>query len=296
MDYQEFVSSVTGFLRESLPCGTKLELIPLEKNNGIIMDGLSVRREGQKVAPTIYLESYYRDYREGRSLRGIYDQILECCEDDSFEEIGRSGFFEDYRRLRDCVFYKLVNAQKNKELLKEVPHLPFLNLAIVFYCLLTDTPMGNATILIRNSHLKLWNVSLGELYRDAKENGERVLPARLQSMSEMIRELSGDDEEIAELGVPMYVLTNSRKTFGAACLLYEGMLKVCADKLSGGFYLLPSSVHEVILIPVSAVENKQELADMVRDINRTQVRSTEVLSDNIYLYSPVSGQLTLVEA
>ena len=72
---------MTGFLRESLPGGTKLQMIPLEKNNGVIMDGLSIRKEGKRVAPMIYLDAWYREYLDGRSLRGICDQILECCEE-----------------------------------------------------------------------------------------------------------------------------------------------------------------------------------------------------------------------
>ena len=295
MNYQEFIGSVTGFLRESLPCGTKLELLPLEKNNGVIMDGLSIRRQGQRIAPTIYMDAYYREYLDGRSLKYICDQILECCEDTSIEEKFDMDFFTDYRQLKATEVYKLINAEKNRELLKKIPHLPFLDLAIVFYCLLTDTPVGNATVLIHNSHMKLWKISCSDLYRDAKENSVKLLPARLQSMSEVISELSEGMEEPEETGVPMYVLTNSRKALGAACILYDGILKSCADRLEEAFYLLPSSIHEVIMVPVSAVSDERELVSMVRDINRTQVRSTEILSDNIYLYSPDSGKVTLIE-
>lgn len=293
MNYQEFVGSVTGFLRESLPCGTRLELIPLEKNNGVVMDGLSIRRKGQSVAPTIYLEAYYRDYLDGRSLRGIYDQILECCGDGSFEENFDAEFFRDYGRLRPTVVYKLISRRRNEELLTRIPHLPYLDLAIVFYCLLSDTPVGHATVLIHNSHMELWGVGLSDLYRDAKENVKRLLPAKLESMSEVIKELSGGMDEPEDTGVPMYVLTNVRKSLGAACILYDGVLRMCAEKLEGAFYLLPSSVHEVILLPACAVEDRRELRDMVREINATQVRSTEVLSDSVYLYSPESGQLSL---
>ena len=114
-------------------------------------------------------------------------------------------------------------------------------------------------------------------------------------MAEVIRELSGGMEEPEDTGVPMYVLTNVQKSLGAACILYRDMLKTCADRFGEAFYVLPSSVHEVILVPASAVENQKELIAMVRDINQTQVRDTEILSDNIYLYSPVSGNLTLIE-
>ena len=295
MNYQEFVGSVTGLLRESLPCGTKLEMIPLEKNNGVIMDGLSIRQQGQKVAPMIYMDAYYREYLGGRSLKGICDQILECCGDQSFENEFDLDFFMDYGKIRSTVVYKLVNAEKNRELLTRVPHLPFLDLAIVFYCLLADTPVGSATVLIHNSHMEFWKIGCSNLYRDAKENAERLLPARLESMSSVIRELSDGADEPEDTGIPMYVLTNQRRAFGAACILYDGVLKSCADRMGEPFYMLPSSIHEVIMVPASVVQDEKELTAMVRDINRTQVRSTEVLSDNIYLYSPVSDHLTLIE-
>ena len=92
--------------------------------------------------------------------------------------------------------------------------------------------------------MKLWKVTCSDLYRDAKANTEKLLPARLESMAEVIRELSGGMEDPEEVGVPMYVLTNSQKALGAACILYEGVLKSCADRLGGAFYMLPSSIHE----------------------------------------------------
>lgn len=295
MNYQEFVGSVTGFLRESLPGGTRLQLIPLEKNNGIIMDGLSVRKEGKRVAPMIYLDSYYREYLDGRSLRGICDQILECCEDSDFEEHFDVDFFRESERVRPTVAYRLINYEKNRELLQEVPHLPFLDLAVIFYSLLTDTPVGHATVLIRNSHLELWGKNTSWLYEAAKENTEKLLPKRLVSMEDMIYELSEGKQEPEYAGVPMYVLTNSRKSFGAACLLYDGVLGECFRRLEESYYLIPSSVHEVILIPASAVGDSRELCALVQEMNRTQVRSTEVLSDTVYLYSEETRRLEMID-
>lgn len=293
MNYQEFVGSVTGFLRESLPYGTELKVVPLEKNNGVVMEGLSIRKSGQSVAPTIYLESYYRDYQAGRSLRNIYDQILECCEDCSFMKQFDADFFSDYRKVRPTLVYKLINYEKNRELLERVPHLPFLDLAIVFYCILNDTPVGNATVLIHNSHMQLWNVGCRQLYQDARQNALRLLPAELDSMTDVIRELSDGTDELEDMGVPMYVLTNKRRTQGAVCILYEGILWECYKCIGEDYYILPSSVHEVILIPQSAVANEAELASMVKDINETQVQNTEVLSNHIYCFSSKSGQISI---
>lgn len=295
MNYQEFVGSVTGFLRDVLPCGTELNLIPLEKNNGVILDGLSIRREGERAAPAIYLDSYYQDYLAGSSLGQIQDTILECCEDLDLSGQFDADFFADYRKVRPTVVYKLIHYEKNRELLKRIPHVPFLDLAVVFYCLLPDTPVGNATVLIYNSHMEYWNISCGELYRDAKHNTPRLLPAEIKTMSQVLFELSDGLDCPEEDQIPMYVLTNSRRALGAACILYDKILMYCAQWLGCGYYLLPSSVHEMILIPKEAVTNERELTAMVRDINQTQVRRTEVLSDQIYFYSPESGQLSMVK-
>lgn len=291
MNYQEFVSSVTGFLREAMPEGTEFNLVSLEKNNGITKEGLSVRKQGRKVAPTIYLEAYYGDFLEGRSIYGICERIMESCEECGFMEDFDVDFFLDYEKIRSTIVYKLINREKNKELLEDVPHLAFLDLALVFYCLLSDTPVGQATVLIHNSHMDLWKVSNGELYRDAKANSARLLPAELKTMGEVIRELSGEESE--EAAVPMYVLTNTSRTLGAVSILYEGMMEACAKKLGGAYYLLPSSIHELILVPKEAVSDQERLVEMVRDINHTQVKNTEVLSDHIYFYLPGSGQLSL---
>ena len=295
MNYQEFVGSVISFLRETLPHGTDFNLIPLEKNNGVILEGLSVQKEGERTAPAIYLDSYYQEYLTGRSLRQIYETILQCCEDNCFSDHFDTDFFMDYRKVRPSIVYKIVNYEKNKELLKQIPYVPFLNLAVVFYCLLPDTPVGNATVLIRNSHIRHWQVTCMELYQDAKMNTPRLLPAEVKSMGEMLLELSNGLDDCGDDGVPMYVLTNSKKTLGAACIMYDNILKYCADCLGSAYYLLPSSIHEVILVPEEAVPDFRELTSMVQDINRTQVLETEVLSDQIYFYRPESGELSIMK-
>lgn len=295
MNYQEFIGSVTGFLRESLPYGTKLERVSLEKNNGVVLDGLAVRRDGQQIAPTIYLDAYYQEYLDGQSLNGIYRDILHCCEEGELPEDFDADFFLDYHRIRPMIVYRLVHRERNRELLKRVPFIPYLDLAIIFSCMLSDSPVGNATIRIDSTHLELWQVTVEDLYEAARENTERLLPAQLRTMSEVIRELScGLD--CPEEDVPMYVLTNRRQMHGAACLLYgEGqLLRACRERLGGGFYVLPSSIHELILVPASVVSDEQMLGTMIREINETQVQPTEVLSDHAYRYMPEYGRLVEV--
>ena len=142
---------------------------------------------------------------------------------------------------------------------------------------------------------KLSEESVAAIRKMQQENTEKLLPKRLVSMEDMIYELSEGKQEPEYAGVPMYVLTNSRKSFGAACLLYDGALGECFRRLEESYYLIPSSVHEVILIPASAVADSRELCALVQEMNRTQVRGTEVLSDTVYLYSEETRRLEMID-
>ena len=228
-------------------------------------------------------------------FRAVFHLLLLCVLLALVISAFRIADFREPERVRPTVAYRLINYEKNRELLQEIPHLPFLDLAVIFYSLLTDTPVGHATVLIRNSHLELWGKNTSWLYEAAKENTEKLLPKRLVSMEDMIYELSEGKQEAEYAGVPMYVLTNSRKSFGAACLLYDGVLGECFRRLEESYYLIPSSVHEVILIPASAVGDSRELCALVQEMNRTQVRSTEVLSDTVYLYSEETRRLEMID-
>ena len=91
----------------------------------------------------------------------------------------------------------------------------------------------------------------------------------------------------------MYVMTNTRGINGAACLLYKNALARFAQKLKQDLFLLPSSVHEVILVPKSDILKKEDLSEMVREINKTEVSPKEVHSDTVYVYDRLSDQLIL---
>ena len=96
-------------------------------------------------------------------------------------------------------------------------------------------------------------------------------------------------------GIPLLVLTNSRRYLGAACILYRGVLERFAKKLGENLYILPSSVHEVILLPETKVNSSKNLLRMVMEVNRTQLAPEEVLSDTVYYYDRKSGKISIYE-
>ena len=93
--------------------------------------------------------------------------------------------------------------------------------------------------------------------------------------------------------VPMYVLSNKSKLNGSGCLFYHNLLHNLCEKLECDLYILPSSIHEVILIPAYDHDSYDELTSMVKEVNSTQLSKEEILSDHVYFYSRETGQISM---
>jgi hypothetical protein len=170
------------------------------------------------------------------------------------------------------------------------------DLAVIFYIVMSKDNGSTATITVRNNLMKLWNVTTEQLYEMAMDNTQRMFRGTVKSMASIMTEMLGNrmDEECAnefydmavgEDEVPMYIATNNIRIDGSVVILYDGLLREFASRVGSDFYILPSSVHETILVPVSEDIQLDYLRDMVREINRTEVAPEEVLSDNVYIYS-----------
>ena len=287
MEFQEFMLAMAHGVQRELPGDVEVRPQAIRKNNGVVLQGLLFHKEGQKSAPTIYLEPYYQAYLKGEDFFELANQILSCYQTYAWEEVPRAEHFLHYETAKETVVYKLVNYRQNAELLKEIPHLPYLDLALVFYSLFVHAPLGPATILIRNTHLDMWGVSHSRLYQVAKENTPRLLRPQISSLWEALDgpEAEGEQSVHQEGRPPFYVLTNQEHVNGAASLLYPDMLERCAALCRGEFFVLPSSVHEVLLLPYSRRIETGKLKAIVREVNQKQVSLQETLSDLVYFYS-----------
>ncbi|MCD8148359.1 MAG: DUF5688 family protein [Clostridiales bacterium] len=291
MTYETFKKAVLNRLSEDIPDPKQISIQSVCKNNGTYLDGLVILENDVNIAPTIYLNYYYEYYRNENSFPAAYERLMEHYRENRTDEHIDVRFFTDFKRTRPRIVLKLVHYEKNRQLLKEVPHIPFLDLAIVFYCYFPiDPKVGNATILIRNSHLDLWNQTAQTLYPLALENSRRLLEPQLHNMNSLLRDILPDsgyptvvvpDDPL----YPMYVLTNKQNMFGAACLLYDNLIRSYAEQFQTDFYLLPSSIHEIILVPATKNDRIQDFSEMVQEVNETQVSAEEFLSDHAYYYS-----------
>lgn len=278
------------------------------KNNGVVLSGITMLQDDNNISPTIYLNKYYEAYENGDiTLRCIVDEVLDTYERNKVNQSVDMRFFMNYERIKDRIIFKLIHAERNKELLKDIPHIRYLDFAIVFQCLISDEMFGNATIMIHNAHLKIWEITENELYEKAIKNTPVLQRYDIKTMKDVLcemmlleemegKEILNKNEYIEDLqdATPMYVLSNRTRVQGASCILYPNILKDFASAVKSDFYILPSSVHEVILLPAQGDEDKEGLKRMVCEVNETQVEREEVLSDSVYYYSQEKGELSIL--
>lgn len=298
MEYKEFVEYIkmnAGYIAGE---GGNITINHVIKNNGCEMDGLVIMEKGKDIAPTIYLDSLYELYTNGENIKSIIRQIELIYEQNKNNVTFDVNILKHFDTIKDKIVYKVVNYRSNEKLLEQVPHKRILDLAVVFYCLLDNEYGRSATALIYNNNLKNWNVTIDDVYKAALKNTPDLLHSKISSMAALFEKcgvnVDGEEVDLKDY-VPsdMYVLTNESKLNGAACILYENVLYDFAQKLGAALYILPSSVHEVILLPKLSVFEKDELVNMVKEVNTEGVAADEVLSDHVYEYNRTERLITM---
>lgn len=258
------------------------KIVEVDKNNGVRLTGIALMEEGENVHTVTYLEEPYRRYREGTGIEELAGEIMASHEEQRVEL--DMTFFRDYGKVKGRIYIRLVNYEKNRELLKKIPYIRWLDLAAVFYYAMDWDDKADASILLYHSHLAMWGKTEEEIRRIAERNMERDMPGRLTPLREMIRERMGIETGISEEGPELYVLTNRENRSGAAAVLYSGEIKKLADRLQCDLLILPSSIHELLVLRDDHIREDRVYAEMVKQVNETVLEPQEFLSDSLYRY------------
>ncbi|MBR1854030.1 MAG: hypothetical protein IJ794_12960 [Lachnospiraceae bacterium] len=281
-----FAEAVSRNISKRMGEPYEVKLQEVRKNNGVLLQGLIILSKEKNLSPTIYLNSFWEMYISGTSLERILGMIIEVYEQNIPSKSVDMSFFREFEKVRPKICYKLVNTRRNRALLEQVPHVELLDLSLCFYYAYADQALGEGIILIRNDHMGMWNCTTEMLMREAVDNTPRLYPKKLFQMGEIMREYTGEQFE-----VPMKVLTNSVKCNGATSIVYPGVLKEIAEQIGENLYILPSSIHEVILLPAGECNDEDKLKEMIHEVNRACVEPEEVLSDSLYFYDYQKNRL-----
>jgi len=304
MDFDEFKEQVAKEVKRFLPekyDNAEITLQEVTKNNDQQLTGLMIKTEDTNIAPNIYLEGYFEQYQDGKDIEDIVRNIADVRVKHEMSQDFDVSKLTDFDQVKDHIICKLVNAEMNTDYLADKPHTIVEDLAVIYAIDLGGSNDGHMTAPITDRLLESYGITEQELHDIAIHNlAESQI--EFKTMRDVLVDMmfpdgiqEGDPRAFMlppeEENPSMYVLSNSDKLNGAAAILDSKTMEDISEKLGGDFIVLPSSIHEVIVLPVNEDMDRQTLEAMVQDVNAGQVAPEERLSDHVYMYDSQAKEL-----
>lgn len=290
MKFEEFKMKLRDDLPGVLPEGMQNVIIDFkyaEKLQDHSYNGMVVRPEGQATGLSIDIDRFYNAYMNGTT----YEECLHVAGAVVSENLLKMpeynmSQFNNYESVKDYLSIQVVSTELSKDMLEKIPHKEIEDLSIVYRLVIHSDQNSSQSILITNNMLEGYGISAEQLHADAIKIAPEFQPAEVRSMVDVIGDMMGDefqgDTEL--LDINMYVASNPNRNMGAGIIAYPDFMEQAAEMLNGDFYVLPSSIHEVLLIVDNGEMCTSELEKMVREVNETMLSPEERLSDYVYHY------------
>lgn len=304
MNNEEFKNEFVEALKENLSergNDVDVKVSTVEKMNQSY-EAITITPEGSNIGMNMNLEVFAEAYESGVPFDEIVEQVTNKVE----AHLADMPTFDvqsltDYEQMKDKLAMEVVAADRNADLLAKVPHQEMEDMAVVYRFVMESDENGRASILVSNDLLDKMGVTPEQLHADALENAPELRPAVIKGMSEVMMDMMGEDAH-EMFGIDefpqdemMYVATVPDKISGAGVIAYQEFMDQAAEKLGGDFYILPSSIHEVLLVKDDGAVNFNDLKSMVEDVNATQVAPEEKLTDSVYHYDSKEHIFELAE-
>ncbi len=207
---------------------------------------------------------------------------------------------DDYKQMKSKLCIEVISSERNTELLQNIPHERMMDMAVVYSFLIDQTDTENKRILITNKMIDQYGISKEQLRDDALENAPKHRPVKDTGLLKTIVERIGDERipgiEFATIpeDEPVRVVTVPDGFNGAGVIAYPNFLNDMARKLNGNFYILPCSIHEVLIVKEDSIAEPRELRNMVEIVNSTEIKPKDRLSDSVYFYNGERKTLTTI--
>lgn len=303
MEFNQFVDEVKGGIKQFLPIeyeDAQVRIEEIKKLNENYL-GITVLKENQVIAPTFNLNQLYEMFQSDpqNSLENILRNITEVVLD-APEQFDLNSITE-YENVKDKLFIRVSSAERNEEILQKIPHQRKEDLAITYHLAINVNDVGRGSTTITNDILKHYGISEEQLHADAMKNSPKIMPLHVDAMKNVIKQIIGGDnkllmqdkgfkdmEEVISEGLkegePMFVITNQQTMDGASAIFYPGVMKQLGECFQGDFFILPSSIHETIVLPDKGDFDYLSLKSIVQEINSNQVLKEEQLTSDVYHY------------
>ena len=289
MDFKEFVNKLEQDLKDAMAeisPGATVDVRSVEKLQEGSYTGITISPAGGNVGMNLNANQLFDQMQDGQSYEGVLAVAVSTAER-GLHDMPAVDVSElmNYEAAKKYLCFDVVGSDRNADMLEKVPHTDKENISMVYRLQLDSTENGAATVLITNAMMEQFGVTKEQLHADAMENAQEIRPADFRTMAAVMAEMMGMPEEMmADMAPPMYVATNQDKVQGAAVMFYPDFMDQAAKELGGDIFILPSSVHEVLILPDDGNMNAQELKEMVTSINASEVSPEDRLTDSVYHY------------
>ena len=267
------IKDFTKEIEERLSKKINFAIKKIAKNNDIILNGIVL--SDKNISAVVYIEDLFNTYNNGKTIDEVVDIAINILNSSNM-----SFDFTNFDNIKDKLSLRLINAEKNKEVMKSYPYKEFLDFALI----VNINVKNNGVVKVDNALLNKWNKSFDEVFEIALNSTKPVI----KSIAEILG--TPDIEDI------VCIITNENSCFGSAAMLYNNNepLKELAEKFDNDLYIFPSSVHEIIVTPVIS-DDSDYLHSMVKNINNTIVSGSDYLSDNVYKYDRKTNKISIVK-
>ena len=271
------------FMDQEKEC--EVHLYHATKTNNVSRIGLTIKTAGSNIAPTIYMEEFYEKLIEGNSIEDIRDELADLYVY-TVEKSPNVTFLDDFKleNVQDRIAMRMVNYKDNREMLSETPHKKVDDLAVYYVVVVGCNKEGTACMTIKNTHQEMLGISTDELHQIAMENTTKIFPPVFMKIEDKLSQIENNLLVSEDVGrnSGMFVLTNEIANFGAVNIMYPEIAEKIKEIIGSDYYVLPSTIHEMILVPKGEQVDARELGIMLREINGYMVDKEDRLSDHIY--------------
>lgn len=287
MTWEQFEQYISEHLQNGWREEATLRIEHMQKNNQQEVIALFLNEENVGAAPIIYLQDYYEKYKKGMHLEDILQQIRRDYDVACQLSPPDVHSITDFQKVKDHIIFRMIHYERNKELLKNCPYIALCDLALTFRWIVYTGQGELGSVLVDNRLMELWNVTASDLLALAACNTPALCPPYIIDLAELLGEIDGEESHMKEKGMTMLLASNQQKVNGAGVVLYEGFLKDLSEKFDMNFYVLPSSVHEMILVPMAGCVEEEvvnHLKNIVKEANENVLEAQDFLSDSVYIY------------
>lgn len=301
MNFKDFVNEVKGNIKLFLPRdyeNAEVSVMEYLKLNRAYT-GLVVRKEGEMIAPTINLNQLYEAYntQPGVTMETVCRKIADMVSVAPIQVDLKSIL--NYEDVKDKLFIRVSSAEANKEVLENAPYQLREDLAITYHVAVGKDQHGLSSMFIKNDLLEQYGITAEQLHEDAIKSSPHVMPPEVSSMGALIDEmyqknilmLTPDEREMLQETLQessemptFFVVTNTERVDGAGVIFYPEFMDNMGELLGNDFFILPSSIHEMLILPDDGQVDAEMLKEMVKEVNATQVAPEERLTDEVYHY------------